>query len=80
MKGIVNEDFKFISVIENEIKKGLSTFEDEDVFGFNEGDEIEILKTIESDNFLSRIAYVVYDSKTAESITIDSAFVTLIAE
>lgn len=80
MKGIVNEDFKFVSVVKDEVELGLTTFELEDVFGFSDGEEIEVLKTIEGKDFISGLGYVIYNSNTAESITIDSMFVTIINE
>lgn len=80
MKGIVTEDFRFVGVVQDEIEIKLSTFEEEDVFGFHEGDEVEVLKTIEGKDFISGLGYVIYNPNTAESITIDSMFVTIITD
>jgi hypothetical protein len=73
MKAILNGTWHLVDV---ELAYDL---EEADVMKFDEGDEVEILKVIEdADEFLSGVAYVVFNPKNKESVTIDSSLVTLI--
>ena len=72
LKGIINTTFEFIDVdlVEN--------IDDENIIQFSKGDEVEILRTIEDNSFLSGIGYVCLNTRNNESVTLDSSFVDLI--
>ena len=56
-------------------------YNEDDVVKFDKGDVVEILKVIErTDLFLSRTAYVCFNPKNLESMTLDSSLVDLIDE
>lgn len=62
MKGVLNDNFKSLFL--------------EDEY-FNSGDDIEILKVIESSDFRSNVGYVVFHPINFESITLDSIYVDI---
>lgn len=72
LKGIINTTFEFIDV------DLVGDIDDENIIQFSKGDEVEILKIIEDNSFLSGIGYVCLNTRNNESVTIDSSFIDLI--
>lgn len=72
LKGIINTTFEFIDV------NLVEDIGDENIIQFSKGDEVEILRIIEDNSFLSGIGYVCLNTRNNESVTIDSSFIDLI--
>ncbi len=72
LKGIINTTFEFIDV------NLVEDIDDENIIQFSKGDEVEILRIIEDNSFLSGIGYVCLNTRNNESVTIDSSFIDLI--
>ncbi len=79
MKGILKRTYHFIDVDFIDVIDGLDDFAKEEVFGFNKGDEVEILKVVKGDHsYESKVAYVIFNPKNNESITLDSSLVDIV--
>ena len=72
LKGVINTTFEFIDV------NLVEYIDDENIIQFSKGDEVEILRIIEDNSFLSGIGYVCLNTRNNESVTIDSSFIDLI--
>lgn len=78
MKGILNASFNFTLVTKDDIENGVVQVDEDDIIAFSSGEEVEILKVIQHESWISKTAYVVYSPISGESTTLDSMFVDLI--
>lgn len=74
MKGILKHSYDFVEL--NEGRR----FDEDDIFSFEKGDEVEILKIIETNMYISGVALVCLNNENKESMTIDSELVDIIHE
>ena len=81
MKGKLTGDYYFAQLTDNEVDLGkLDNVNEDDLIKFEKGEDVEILKEINTSEFLSKTAYVVYSPKSHESMTVDSILVDLIKD
>ncbi len=80
MKGIINGNYDFMFVARENIEDGSVHIDVDELITFDDGDEVEILKIIYNAEWASDVAYVVFNPKNGESITLDSTLVELINE
>jgi hypothetical protein len=74
MRGIINDTYYILVANQNELDNELNTPQ----IAFRKGDEVEILKTVDSGGWLDGNFYVVYNEETQEAMTISGYFVDLI--
>lgn len=80
MKGILNEYFAIVDVTKDQISTGTAILSDGDLQEFDKGDVVEILKVINTKQFIADKAYVIYNPKTIASLVVSSMFVDIVEE
>lgn len=75
MKGIIKETFYLVHATQGEADNG--DYDDAEL-AFSKGDEVEILKSYESDEWFGGGAYVIFNEKTQEAMTIAKALVDVV--
>lgn len=84
MKGILNIDHTLLFLLDEEVEIDAvniaisSSIEENGLISFRKGDEVEVLKTVFDEGFLSKVAYVIFNPKNNESLTVDSSTVDLL--
>lgn len=78
MKAILNAEFNFTLIPEANLTTGIDNIDEDDLITFSKGEEVEILKVVNHESWISKCAYVVYSPQSGESITLDSMFVDII--
>jgi hypothetical protein len=72
MKGILNTNFSMVLLFNDHRE-----FDKEEVVTFKAGSEVEVLKVLDDESFISGVVYVIFNPENNECLTIDSGFVDL---
>jgi hypothetical protein len=80
MRGILRNEFNLLELDWDEVKDGkVENFDKDDVFTFEFGEEVEILKVIKDKSYIDGKAFVILN-KNNDSMTVSSIQVELIYE
>lgn len=77
IKGVLNTELVLLDIDKINVQEGhVREIEEEDVFVFEKGSEVEVLKVITDKSYMGGTAYVILNDKQ-ESLTVSSALVDL---
>lgn len=78
MKGILKRDFKFLDITGESGKIDISECDEDFFIELYEGEVYDIIKVFSDHSYISGTAFVLFDPKSGQVLSVDSGFVKVL--